>query len=582
MFTSIQSSSALRVEIHPRTIVQSAIYVLLTLLMLLPAAQATTFKVPDDHSTIQGAINAATSGDMVWVAQGTYLERLTLRAGVRLEGGFKSDFSARNWNAWPSIVDGGAGGSVVTGASGATLDGFTLRNGQAARGGGLYIDRAAMTIRNNTIEDNKASVAGGGIFIDRNPQAPPFTDITANVIRRNSVGTDDGGMGGGIHVTRSASGIRITDNTIGGSAADGNSATWGGGGIYVEQTPIVQIERNTVSHNSVDKGHGGGVMIIDGTPNATLGENLIEHNVSTAGNLGGGVYSIGGTFISRNRIGKNSLFNQFSKGGGIAVDSFAGTAPRIENNFVYANLAEEGGGIYLVRGQNLILMNNSVASNKQDKPNAGGGIYVSSAATCILQNNILWGNGDDLREEVAGACLLSNNNIEDADQVGQDGNISADPLFMAYDDLHIASGSPAVDAGRSAAAPSIDIDGDARGSKVDIGADERPSEGGTPCPLVKSAQASYLEPHLDSVRAFRDQQLSGSMLGRSIVERYYAASPDIGMAMDTYPVLKTLVRILVTPLVYAIAYPIAATVLGGLGLALLLGLRRQKAVRHRV
>ena len=542
----------------------------LLLMMMAATVTAAVIKVPDDQSSIQAAINAASSGDVIWVAQGTYQENLTLKAGVSLEGGWKSDFSARNWTAWASIVDGNASGSVVVGASGAKLDGFTLRNGQATNGGGIRVENAAMTIRNNTVEDNKASGAGGGIYISASPKAPPYTDIGNNLIRRNEVGTVAGGLGGGIHVTRSATGIRITGNTIGGAAGDGNKATWGGAGIYVEQTPIIQIEQNTISHNSVDKGHGGGVMIVDGTPNATLGENLIEYNSSTAGNLGGGVYSIGGTFISRNRIGKNSLFNPLSMGGGIAVDSFEGTPPRIENNFLYANQADKGGGIYLVRGQNLILMNNSIASNKEDKPNAGGGVYVASAASCILQNNILWGNGDDLYQEVAGACTLSNNDIEDGDNAGQDGNITANPLFVAYDDLHIGSGSPAIDSGRSAAAPSVDIDGDVRGSKVDIGADERPSEGGTPCPLVKSAQASYLEPHIDAVRAFRDRHLTTNLIGRVVADGYYAVSPTIGVVIDSYPVLKTAVRIAVTPLVYAIAYPTAAVVALVAALALLM------------
>ena len=52
----------------------------LLLVGTLPAAHAagSTIKVPDDHSTIQGAINAASDGDTILVAKGTYTETITV------------------------------------------------------------------------------------------------------------------------------------------------------------------------------------------------------------------------------------------------------------------------------------------------------------------------------------------------------------------------------------------------------------------------------------------------------------------------------------------------------------------------
>lgn len=551
------------------------------LLAIVGVAQATTYKVPNDFTTIQAAINQASSGDMIWVAQGTYKENLVLKPGLRLEGGWKSDFSARNWNVWASVVDGDRKDSVVIGARGATLDGFTLRNGQADLGGGLRMIGANMTVQNNTIEDNRAANAGGGIYIDRAPQAPPYTDIQHNIVRRNQVTSDQGGTGGGISVHRSSQGIRITDNVIGGAGdalGDGNTARWGGGGISVEGTPVIQIERNTIRQNHVERGHGGGVEILDGSPNATLGQNVIEFN-SANGNLGGGVFSVGGTFITRNRIGKNSLFNSPSAGGGLAVNAAQGTVPTIENNFIYANTADEGGGVLLQAGSNVIFMNNSIANNKSNTANRGGGMAVSAGATCILQNTILWANGDDLYEETPGACTLDHNDIEDGDGGGANGNISANPLFVAYDDLHIGQGSPAINAGQSAAAPGVDIDGDARSGAIDIGADEYKSdEGGTPCALVRTAEASYLQGHLDTVRGFRDDQLKTTAWGRRLVQAYYADwSPAISAWLQAYPWLKPVARVLVTPVVYMIAYPFAAMAL----LAALLGLTGLAMARRR-
>ena len=86
--------------------------------------------------TVQAGLNAAVSGDQVWVAAGTYVQCITLKAGVALYGGFagtETDLSQRNWTANLTILDGNQAGSVVTSPAGATgttrIDGFTIRNG---------------------------------------------------------------------------------------------------------------------------------------------------------------------------------------------------------------------------------------------------------------------------------------------------------------------------------------------------------------------------------------------------------------------------------------------------------------------
>jgi hypothetical protein len=56
---------------------------------------------------------------------------------------------------------------------------------------------------------------------------------------------------------------------------------------------------------------------------------------------------------------------------------------------------------------------------------------------------------------------------------GATGNISADPMFVGPADLHLAAGSPCVNAGTPVGAPKTDFDGKARDDKPDIGAFER-------------------------------------------------------------------------------------------------------------
>jgi hypothetical protein len=82
---------------------------------------ATILEVPVEYPTIQQAIDAAGIDDIVYVHPGVYTEHLRLRRGVRLVGA----------GAHRTILDGqGLGENLIdfTGAAGAVVRGFTLRN----------------------------------------------------------------------------------------------------------------------------------------------------------------------------------------------------------------------------------------------------------------------------------------------------------------------------------------------------------------------------------------------------------------------------------------------------------------------
>lgn len=120
--------------------------------------------------TIRAGIGAASQGDEIWVANGTYLERITLKSGVAVYGGFVGNETNRLFRAWKctaSVIDGGRGGSVVTVPAGATdrtlITNFTIKGGQATYGAGIYCVDSSPVIVGNIIRDNKATY-GGGIY----------------------------------------------------------------------------------------------------------------------------------------------------------------------------------------------------------------------------------------------------------------------------------------------------------------------------------------------------------------------------------------------------------------------------------
>lgn len=124
------------------------------------------------YSSIQSAIDLASSGDEIWVAKGTYFESLVLRPEIKLFGGFEgteNSIGARIlWNLKPtSIIDGGGVNRCILADSSLTIDGFTLKNGGAVeRGAGINIvDKTNIEIRNLFIESCYASWIGAGIYI---------------------------------------------------------------------------------------------------------------------------------------------------------------------------------------------------------------------------------------------------------------------------------------------------------------------------------------------------------------------------------------------------------------------------------
>ncbi|MDH5301234.1 MAG: hypothetical protein OEW58_07735 [Gammaproteobacteria bacterium] len=78
------------------------------------------------------------------------------------------------------------------------------------------------------------------------------------------------------------------------------------------------------------------------------------------------------------------------------------------------------------------------------------------------------------------------------------------------------------------------------------------------CFIATAAYGSYFEPHVKVLRDFRDQWLLTNAPGRWFVEQYYHYSPPLADFIRDREYLRTIVRGLLTPLVYAIEYPLLA------------------------
>ncbi|MHB2019308.1 MAG: CFI-box-CTERM domain-containing protein, partial [Candidatus Xenobia bacterium] len=100
--------------------------------------------------------------------------------------------------------------------------------------------------------------------------------------------------------------------------------------------------------------------------------------------------------------------------------------------------------------------------------------------------------------------------------------------------------------------------------------------GGGGCFIATAAYGSYLNPHVNSLRGFRDHVLMRSWLGRCCVATYYRWSPPAAAFIASRPVLRFAVRVMLTPLVAGVEHPLAC--LATLLLAALAGMQWRRRI----
>ncbi len=103
-----------------------------------------------------------------------------------------------------------------------------------------------------------------------------------------------------------------------------------------------------------------------------------------------------------------------------------------------------------------------------------------------------------------------------------------------------------------------------------------PREG---CFIATAAYGSFLAPEVEALRAFRDRWLQPYLPG--VVDFYYRHSPPLAQWLQAHPAALPWVRGLLAPLVYTVAHPGAALVVGLAAIVLLGGMRHRRGDQGR-
>ena len=212
------------------------------------------------YTSLQSALGAATNGDQIWVAAGTYKPsspyalaidgdrdfHFEMIEGVAIYGGFvgtetsvddRTDYGESGTNETILSGDIGTTGdnsdncyhvfyhpATLALTSAAVLNGVSITGGNANgsdphnSGGGMYNSSCSPTLTNVIITNNTVSSSGGGM--NNEYSSPALT----NVIISNNSASSSSGFGGGIR--NYGSSPTLTNVTI-----SNNSARYGGG-IY--------------------------------------------------------------------------------------------------------------------------------------------------------------------------------------------------------------------------------------------------------------------------------------------------------------------------------------------------------------
>ena len=385
-------------------------------------------------TTLQPALNAASAGDSIFIAEGTYKPTLDPSSGtasgntrdyafyldkdIKIYGGFagtETALSQRNSASNPVILSGDLGGNSPTTitddcyhvfiteglSSAAVLDGVTITYGNANgsgtisysgrtfdrdKGGGLYVTiisgYTSPTLEDVIINYNTAAF-GGGMYNDKSSASLTGLNI------HNNTSTNKGG------------GMYNYDSplTLSGVTIENNSCVNEGGGMNNQYSGNITITETYIAGNTADEGGG----MYNGSSSSTTTLTNVTISGNTASTHGGGIMNTGTstTALTNVIISGNSAGNSTSCYGGGIMNTGTSTIT-LTNVIISGNSANSGGGI-TNNGSSLTIMNASIYGNAATI--AGGGLI--NIGTPTITNTIFWGNTQGSSASVAGADIYT-------------------------------------------------------------------------------------------------------------------------------------------------------------------------------
>lgn len=377
-------------------------------------------------TNIQNAVDTAINGNLILVTNGVYnsggglvyaqsANRVALTKAVTL-------LSVNGPDAATIVGDTTMRGVYV--GSNAVLSGFTITNGRAISGGGIWCE-ASGVVTNCLISGNTDGGHGGA-------------GVYGGTIYNCTITRNYGYSGAGAYCSRIFNSVINNNSTV-------NGGYGYGAGAYQCILSNCLVVSNTAFYNA----EGGGTC--QGTNyNCVLLENKCIFDGSGKYSLGSG----GGSYQSANY---NCILigNLAESGGGSSGGGNFNCLINSNSAFLY------GGGVYGGTHYNCTIVNNSATNIN----GGGGGAYQAGLFNSIIYFNSATNGPNWLGGELGVCCTTPS------------GYITSDPLFVDQmgGNFRLQTNSPCINAGSNLdVTNSTDLDGNPRifGIAVDIGAYE--------------------------------------------------------------------------------------------------------------
>jgi hypothetical protein len=380
----------------------------------------------DAFADFQDASDDATSGDEIWVKEGTFTlsSAVTLKDGVDTYGGFDSALTGTGGSVAGrdlvndiTIVDGNDTVRCFIGAD-CRLDGFTIQDGYRTtmHGAGIYCSGDDLDLHKCVIKNCDLSGAyyGGGVYLSGTGSLD-CEDCT--------IDNCTGYTGGGIYATVATVNVK---NCI---IKNNDAYTYIGGGIRVGSSVTLLVENCYFYNNSSDD---GGTIAHSGS-NLTVKLCEFDSNWTHAS-----TWSNGSAIFSNGGVVENCLFH----------DEDPDWKGAIREN-----------------STNTLTIKNSDFADITGGTSTCAAISATATSVVVLYNCIIWGNTPTSTPlEPTGAFSVYNSDVQGGWTGTGSDNINDDPDFIGSGDdpYNIVAGSPCIDAGHGDYAPTTDYLGNPR------------------------------------------------------------------------------------------------------------------------
>ncbi len=418
------------------------------------------------------------------------IDRLTLTAGKRAidaGGAIRVESGARHF-VYDSVFSRNEAqhGGAIANFGFLRMDKCKFSDNRAIRNdGAIHNEGEALIINNSVFERNWAGDDGGAVNIHAG-----FIDFRHNYFSHNEADSEGGGIaaydatitikdstlednrarfGGAIDVSWSV--LNIIESSLLNNSAEN-------GGALKSYVDTVSVRESVISGNTADRQGGG---IYGQAKELTIYGSTIDDN---SGSSGGGFYTDKGL----NTITASTFSGNSADWVGGAVYSEADRL-EIRNSTFYSNRAiQTGGGLYLEEASSLAHL--TIAHNSAGEV---GGIYIRDGDTQLV-NSIIAGNRG---EDCSGRLVKNVNNlIEDGTcDPWLQGDPMLLGLWGLPATFVLAEDSPAVDAGDPTLCTLLDQSGWGRDKGCYLGAFEFHPSRSTPFISLRDTSAS--EPEQD-------------------------------------------------------------------------------------